>query len=258
MTSTVNDPWRPWLPDNTAAPKIAMGALAGMADGWSRAWIAGEPLRAAGALVRIDPRSELRQAQWHTHDGGLTIGLSTSGLTALGAQVLGVSVANRSLADTALLDAVGGECIDDLKRCSAAVLGLPEKGWSVASARPAGTVHRLEIASPARNPVLTLDLSVELFVALIKTRLPAAPLPSPLGRPADALATLPVSLSTLLGRSAITVAELSGLARGDVLVLDRALDAPLPLSIGGKPAFRGTCTISEDGSALQIIEPLIG
>ncbi|MES2442146.1 MAG: FliM/FliN family flagellar motor C-terminal domain-containing protein [Pseudomonadota bacterium] len=251
--------FRPWLPADTAAPRLVQGALADMADGWSRDWFVGEATRAAGALVRVDVRGELRKTAWHAHDGGLAIGISAGGVAALGAQVLGVAVAGaeRSAADTVLLEAVGGDCFDDLKRRSAALLKLAEKGWSSTEAPRAGPVHRLEITGAARNPVLTLELSADLFVALVKSKLPPPPAPVALGKPADAIATLPVELTALLGRSAITVAELAGLATGDVLVLDRALDAPLPLVVGGTLAPRGACTVSEDGAALRITQALV-
>lgn len=251
--------FRPWLPADTAAPRLALGALADMADAWSREWFAGEGARAAGALVRVDARGELRKTAWHAHEGGLAIGISASGIAALGAQVLGVAAGTeRAAADAALLETVGGECLDDLKKRSAVLLRLPEKGWTSADTQRAGPFYRLEIAGPLRNPVLTLEVSADLFVGLVKAKLPPAPASAPLGRPAEALAALPVSLSALLGRSSITVAELSGLAAGDVLVLDRALDAPLPLAIGGTLAPRGACTVSEDGSALKITQALIG
>lgn len=250
--------FRPWLPADTAAPRLVLGALADMADAWSREWFAGDGMRAAGALTRVDARGELRKTMWHAHEGGLAIGISALGAAGLGAQVLGVATGDRSAADAALLESVGRECFDDLKKRAAALLRLPEKGWAAADGQRAGAVHRLEIAGPARNPVLTLELSGDLFVALVKAKLPPAPAPEPLGKPAEALAVLPVELSALLGRSAITVAELSGLAQGDVLVLDRALDAALPLAIGGKPAARGACRVSGDGGALKITQALIG
>lgn len=258
MTPTMNGIWQSWLPNDTATPRRALAALGDMADGWSQAWIAAEPFRVAGALVRIDPRSELRKAQWHCHDGGLTIGHSATGLGVLGALVLGVPVVERPPADAALLEAVGSECIDDLKRRCADLFGLPQRNWAISTDRPAGPVHRLEITAPSRNSVLTIDVSIKLFVAFVKAMLPPAPPPPPLGNPGEALATLAVSLSALLGQSAITIAELSSLAEGDVLVLDRALDAPLLLAIDGKPTARGTCVIGQNGAALNIVEALIG
>lgn len=250
--------FRSWLPADTPAPKLVLGALADMADAWSREWFAGEGMRAAGALTRVEARGELRKTAWHAHDAGVAIGVSATGVAGIGAQVLGVAAGDRPAADAALLESVGGECLDDLKKRVAALLRLPEKGWMAADSQRTGAVHRLDIAGPARNPVLTLELSNDVFVALVKAKLPPAPASAPLGKPAQALAALPVSLSALLGRSAITIAELSGLAEGDVLILDRALDAVLPLAIGGTPAPRGACTVSEDGSALKITQALIG
>ncbi len=248
-----------WLPADTPVPRLMFAALADMADAWSRDWFAGDAMRAAGALVRVDPRAELRKTQWHTHEEGLAIGISASGVAALGAQVLGVPVVSeRPAADGALLESVGCECLDDFKRRSVVLLRLSEKGWTAGGAQRSGQVHRLEIAGQARNPVLTLQLSADLFVALVKAKLPPAPIPAPLGKPAHALGALPVSLSALLGRSAITIAELAELATGDVLVLDRALDAPLPLAIGGLCTSRGSCIVSDDGAALKITQALIG
>lgn len=258
MTPLPQRAYRPWLPANTVAPQLAYGALADMADGWSRAWFPQQPMRAVGALARIDARGELRNTQWHAHDGGLAIGLSASGLVSLGAHVLDVPIAERPAAEVALLEAVGTECFDDLKRRAAAVLSLPEKGWTAGTRTQAWPVHRLEVAGAGRNPVLTLEVSADLFVAFVKAKLPPPPSSKPLGKPAKALGALQVAISAMLGRSVVTVAELSSLAEGDVLVLDRPLDAPLPLLLGGMPAARGACTISDDGTALKITEALIG
>ena len=69
-----------------------------------------------------------------------------------------------------------------------------------------------------------------------------------------------MTLSVAVGGCSITVAELQNLARGDVLVLDRALDAPLPLAVGRAAARRGACTLSQRGDriALKITEALAG
>jgi flagellar motor switch protein FliN/FliY len=235
-----------------------MGVIADLADGWSREWFAGEEMRAAGTFTRVDVRGELRNTTWHTHEAGLAIGISVPGVAGLGAQVLGVAMSAERPADAELLEAVGIECLEDLKYRAAAALHLPEKRWGVADGQRGGPVHRIEIVGPARDPMLTLELSADLFATLVKSKLRAPPPLPALGKPNGALAALPVELSALLGRSAITVAELSGLTQGDVLVLDRALDAALSLAIGGRPVARGACTVSNDGTALKITQAPIG
>jgi len=73
------------------------------------------------------------------------------------------------------------------------------------------------------------------------------------------LARQPVALAALLGRCELSVADLSGLTAGDVLVLDRKLDELLDLSIDGRPKA-GRCAIEQVGSglALKVVEPISG
>jgi flagellar motor switch/type III secretory pathway protein FliN len=254
--------FRHWLPANAAMPALARGALADMIDAWSREWFAGEPLQLLGRPVRIaEPQAELRKMAWQRCDGGLAIGVSPGGAVALGARSLDVANVSeaRTSADTILLDRLGVACLDDLKRRAVALFGLPKGAdWTYSdTASQGGAVHRVEIAGPSRNPVITIELSDALFAGFAKANLPPQPRRA-LGASAEALAALPVTLSALLGRCGLTVAELSGLAEGDVLVLDRAHDAPIPLAVNGRPAARGACVPTERGGslALQIREAL--
>jgi len=254
--------FRHWLPANTTAPTLARGAIADLADDWSREWFAGEPLRAFGTFVRVaGPRGEPRKTIWHGCDG-LTIGLSSAGIAALGARVLGIAVVGeRSPADLALLDRLGAACLDDLKRRAAILFELPRNSaWNSAEAAGADAAHRIDITAPDRNPTLTLALSEELFARFVKAKLPPLPRSGLLGAADAAFATLPARLSALLGKCGVSVAELSGLAAGDVVVLDRALDAALPLTVDGAPVPRGACTVTESGQglALEITEALAG
>lgn len=258
--------FRSWLPDNAAMPALAQGALADMVDGWSAAWFVGEPLRTLGLLTRVTgARGELRKTAWLVCDGGLAIGLPQSGQATLGAAVLGIAMtgAERPSADLALLERVGGECLDDLKRRAAALFGIEKTAaWRNCEGAPHGgdAVHRIEIGNSVRSAVLmfTLELSADCFTRFVKAKLPAAPTPRKFGAPAQALASLPVTLSVAVGRCGLTVAELSSLAEGDVLVLDRALDAAMPLAVEGVIARRGACTLTEAGDrvALNITEAL--
>lgn len=254
--------YRSWVPANTAVPALAQGALADVADAWSREWFAGEPMRALGTLARVaEPHTALRNARWHLCEG-LAIGVPPAGATVLGARALGVATrrADRPHADTTLLAQVGAECLDDLKGRAAAVLQIVHPAWNESEAQPGNgdIVHRLEIGSLSRDFVLTLQLSNELFARFVRARLRSPAVLPPLGAATEALAKSRVEISAMLGRCGITVAELAELAEGDVLVLDRALDARLPLAVQGTQARRGSCTISETGDAvaLKIVEAL--
>jgi flagellar motor switch/type III secretory pathway protein FliN len=260
----VSQAFRHWLPDNAAAPALLQGAIGDLVEAWSVAWFAREPVRLLGGLARLrETRAELRRTGWHVCDGGLAIGVPASGLTTIGSHVMGLAPAGpgRTAEDLALLERLGGACLDDLQRRAASVLRMPAGSrWTVVDTGLGGTVHRAEIATPSRSLALTIELGDQRFVQLVKDRLPPAAPAGPLGDAAAALAPLQVLLSANVGRCSITVAELSGLARGDVLVLDRDTGAPLPLAVDGTRASRGACTVmtDDDALALKITQALAG
>jgi flagellar motor switch/type III secretory pathway protein FliN len=253
---------RSWLPPGAAMPRAAQGAVMDMIDAWSRAWFAREGLGALGSFVRLaEVRTALRKTTWHACEGGLAIGLPQGGVVALGALALGVEDrADRPATDAELLDRVGGECLDDLKTRAATLFALEASGWSSseATSAPDEAVHQLTIGTPARSVTLILQLSASLFARFVRARLPLPPKTGPLGDAGAALAPLAARLSAVLGSCGLTVSELSTLAPGDVLVLDSALDARLPIAIDGVAVPRGSCTVTDrDGAvALKIAEAL--
>jgi flagellar motor switch/type III secretory pathway protein FliN len=251
---------RSWLPDGAIAPASAQRALADMVESWSGEWFAGEPMRVAGPLARIAAaRAELRKAVWHGCDDGVAIGLPPAGTVALGAMVLGVQTAagQRNDQDLALLEALGKECLDSLKSRLVQRLALGKSVWHPFEARRSEVaVHRLEIVAVARGLTLQLELSPACFARFIRDALPDPAPGAPLGAGSGALASIPITLSALLGRCGITVAELASLGCGDVLLLDRATEDILPLAVGGVPLARGSCTVveAERGPALSIVQ----
>jgi hypothetical protein len=255
-----------WLPANTVPPPLVHGAVADMVDGWSSAWFGGEGLRAVGALARVaEPRAELRKMQWHGCEAGVAIGIPAAGTAAIGALVLALAsrAVDRPRADIDLLEQVGGECLGDLKARVGAMLGLASGTvWRIDDEprHRVGGARRIEIAGPSRSLALTLELGAERFARFVKAKLPVPPAPAPIPAPDAALARLQVHLSAELGRCGITVAELAALAEGDVVILDRALDAALPLSIDGRRAGTGACMVVERAGApaLEISQAPIG
>lgn len=252
--------WHSWLPDDAVAPVAAQRALADLVESWSHDWFAGEPLCALGQLARVAAsRSELRKMVRHGCDDGIAIGLPPAGLTTLGALVLNVDSAAgaRSENDLKLLEALGKECLDGLKLRLAQLFGLGKPAWRQSdSVRGEGAVHRLEIGLATPTITIQLELSADRFSRFVRASLPEAVAMEQLAAGTDALAGIPISLSALLGRCNLTLAELSGLAMGDVLVLESATEDSLPLAVGGAPLARGRCTVveAEGGPALKITQ----
>jgi flagellar motor switch/type III secretory pathway protein FliN len=256
--------WTPWLPEDVAVPASAQQALAEQVESWAREWFAGAPACLVGQLNRVAaPRSELRKTVWHGCSDGVAIGLPTLGAAALGGLVLGVSAAagNRNAEDLKLLDALGKECLDGLKYRLAQLFGLVRPDWRPSDAGwGEAEVFRLEIAIAARAATIQIALSLSRFARFLHGVLPSPEPAAPLGDAAAALARIPIPLSALLGRCSLSLAELSGLAPDDVLVLDSATADPLPLAVDGTPLARGRCTIVEAGKglALKIVQAPTG
>lgn len=252
--------FRYWLPAGTPPPRAVQAALAELVDAWSREWFAGEALRALEALAPAAAERGLRETIWHVCEG-LAIGMPEDALAALGAHAMGLAMrTGRSPADLALLEKLGAACLDDLKRRAASAFRLPPEKWHISEAQAGDAAYRLDIGTPALAPRLTLHLGAGLFAQLVRTRLTSPAAPPPLGLAVRALACIPVRLSATLGRCGISVAELSGIAPGDVLVLDRECGDPLPLALEYRPLKRGTCTVTRSGDALalQIVQAPIG
>jgi len=249
---------REWLPDQEGLPRAGEHALAEAVDAWAAEWFAGEAIRALGVLAPVSAsRGELRRTEWHRCREGLALGLPPRAEAGLGSLALDVTVGGeRTVADLAVLEGVA--CLEALKARLAALLGLPRsERWSEGAIPPGG--WRIDLGTPTRTLTLALEVSQDLLVRLIKAKLPESA-PSPLGDPVGALAGLPLRIAATAGECMITVAELSGLSPGDVIVLNRDLDAGLPLLIEGRALRRGSCVLAEQGgtAALRIVQAPIG
>lgn len=252
--------WHSWLPEDALVSASAQRALAELVEAWAREWFPGEPLRVLGQFACVAaPRSELRKLVWHRCNEGVAIGLPSAGATVLGALVLDVPMANgtRGDEDLKLLAALGKECLDGLKSRLAQLLGLGKADWHLSDiTREEGAVYRLEIGSATRAITLQLEYSADRFARFVRATLPEVGAKEPLADGAAALARIPVALSARLGCCGLTLAELSGLTSGDVLVLDSVTEESLPLALDGTPLARGRCIIVEaaGGPAFKITQ----
>lgn len=68
---------------------------------------------------------------------------------------------------------------------------------------------------------------------------------------------IPVELVVELGRTELTVRELSELDTDDVIALDRLAGQPLDILVGGRLFGRGEVVVADDRVALRVVE-LVG
>lgn len=172
-----------------------------------------------------------------------------------------------SLAESCAVFGWSGECgelavlvdVTSAQACVGAALGAdePARGGALSPVERevlagivAAAVSGLRpLCGEVRGEVPPRVAPGDLFVEFAIGPVPAASLGVALRPPAlalpgepievDSLAEVPMTLSVEFARGALTLAELAGLARGDVIAFDTKVGAPAVLKIGGQAAFAG-------------------
>jgi len=149
-------------------------------------------------------------------------------------------------ADRAGLEVAANACVDDLRRRVAELFG------------PAVSAHRVEprrrcaINLPDAPGALHLSLSDALLARWIRAALPPPPPGSPVQPLQQALGAQCIQLSALVGRCRLPLRELENWAVGDVLILDRPVDAALELVIGRTLCADAPCRLIDAGDELHL------
>jgi hypothetical protein len=261
--SKVATGWRPWLPESALARGGVDQALADVARHWSANWLARKSVRPLGALAAM-PTLPGAGSHWLVLDNDVAIALSGAAADRLAMLMLGESTPPTTLADAdrRVLDSLVEAALQDLCRRLAEALGLsPEARWRELGADDAPSIDRprtCQFGVDTATPLLHLALATDALVALARARAARSPIRDRVKPIAAGLATQQVDVSAALGRCSLNLADLAGLGVGDVLLLDRKVDAPLALSVDGLPTRRGTCSVQRDGGRLELklLEPL--
>lgn len=82
---------------------------------------------------------------------------------------------------------------------------------------------------------------------------PVGSVPAPPGAVEAALGSVPVEVNVELGRVRMTMNALSRLQPGTILPLDKFLDDPLPIRVGGKIKGHGRALVSRGTMAVEVI-----
>lgn len=257
----MSEAYTAWLPPQAFADGAAERRLDGAVEHWSSRWFADRTLRRWQSPVAPNRGEDM---QVHSLDEGLALALNGTARIAVAGAMLDAAIDARKAnpGDQRLFDRLSGACLEDLRSRLAQAFRLdPQTPWRSGdgSAAPPSADARAYAFEDADEPLLLLFVTRDLEVASIKSDLRAPP-PAPALAPlATGLAAQRVDLSALLGRCDLTIAELAGLTCGDVLVLDRDLDAPLDLAVDGE-VKSGRCEVEQDGDRLnfKIVQTLTG
>lgn len=258
---------RTWLPSGALGGGGAVDRLIAETSGqWSDHWFARRLMRRVGESAAFD-RAELgrmRDLQLRFVDSGLALALEEDSRMVIARMMLGEPAGSdaRTEADEQLVDRLAAACIDDLCARLAAAFGL---GRTPAWRR--GGIDMLPFAEACvfalgpsdKAPTIRVLVGHELAAGIVRSSARPGRKPAPLRPLAEALGRQSVGLSAAVGRCELSLGEFAGLAAGDVLVLDQATGATLPLAINGVPRS-GRCAVEqEDGRLrLKIMQPLTG
>lgn len=250
-----------WLPQ-AALRDGAVGRLLGARIGqWSAKWIAG------GGIDLLDERTLEGAAPgcdaiaWQGPGEGVALGLPGPAPAGLAGLALDADLSGARLEglDRQLVERLAEAMLDDLRRDLAGLFEMvPAATWRALPAAPAWVgALRYAFGPASRKFVLHLALAADRLARLRKSAIGAAPAAVALQPVAAGLAGQPIGLSARVGGCALSLAELGGLAAGDVLILDRAAGEPLDLVVDGA-VKRGRCTLDQAGDrlSLQISNPL--
>ncbi len=248
--------WKTWLPAGALGGRIDR-LLAEMLRSWSEAWFCNERTGPLGEIA-VAARSGFPPGggRWRSLDEGLALAIPEQAAGRLARIMLEAppGSAPYSGSDRQVIEQLAAGCIDDLCARLARLARLgPEARWRAGDARPDELAGWLlcDIGVERREPLVRLFIEPGLAARLVKAGLPPSPPTNPLQPVPAGLARQSVGLSAFIGRCELTLADLAGLAEGDVIVLDREVDGAVDLAVDGRPVD-GRCTVEQAGAALAL------
>ncbi len=221
---------------------------------WSAEWLP----TSARCQSSADPLAQPEGRTWTIVGDVVAIGCSSEARGRLGRRLLAAppSAPIASAADRRVVDAVADAAMADLAERLAAeanaahavVVSGERPDWSEASSR-----------SVALDDVTTVAVLVGADAAVALARGVTTEVASPsLTRLSAALASQMVGVGAHLGGCTLTLAELSALEPGDVVVLERSAAVPVDLVIGRSPRSLARCDLRSESErlSLHLLEPI--
>lgn len=243
-----------WLPPEIADRSAVRDLVGEAVQAWSSKWFSG---------IRLAPSrwETVRSGLWgqlseHGHVRCRTVGLSFSDRAAarLVAALLDAEPVEPTVteADRRITEALLEEVLDDLLR--SLDRALAPGADSVRGDREDPRVSGVRVGVGEAGGVLFwLGVPLSAVLPLCEASLPP---PREASQAMDtrlgAVAAREVSLHAILGSVRLQLGELGGLARGDVLILDRALDEPFDVTVGATPLASATLTQSDGWRAISL------
>ena len=245
---------RSWLPAEAIQRGVRDVALRTCVREWASSWFAVEQADLTGDPVASPQPSKGRGASWHLADG-VALALAEDADTRVAALMFGTpdDVTSLTVADRVALDTAAETCITDLRARLVSALRLGSGAtWRAGAQAPDASADwwTWRVTDRRGGTLLEIALSEDLIIKRIRAALAPVAARS-LSSLAAALSDQQVTVSALVGRSRLTTTELAGLSCGDVLVLDRDIDAAIEVAVEHRPKPL-RCTVDSHGDRLQL------
>ena len=255
---------RTWLPSGALGGGAVERVLTETSAQWSDHWFARRLMRRVGESASLD-RGELgrmRDLQLRYVESGLALALEDDARIVIARMMLDEPADReaRTEADEALVERLASACIDDLCARLAHAFGLgraPAWRRGGMDTLPFAEACVFALGASDNAPTIRVLVGHELAAAIVRSSAKPGRKLAPLRPLAEALARQKVGVSAVVGRCELSLGEFAGLAPGDVLVLDAATGATLPIAIDGV-ARSGRCAVDQQNGQLRlkIMQPL--
>lgn len=217
-----------WLPKSTLQGERAVRPFAAAVADWAEAWFPDRAWRAAAAFQAAGDGGDwsvLREDALFSLVGRpkATLDLAFAILGQRPRQDL-------SQADHQLLRRLAAAALDDLHKRTASLYaaGLRQSAGT-------GSRSRLRLTiGPDNQAKLAIEPEPGALTALVKSSFRARAARTELTSPRAAIAQEPVRIEAHLGSAALSIAQIETLEIGDIVVLDRPLDAPARISVNNR------------------------
>lgn len=230
---------RDWLPIEAATGPRVRNALEEAVDAWSGKWFAGARAEIAAVEARAAGAPQVAGG-WLLHGDAVAVpadGLDTIRVAGL---ALGADAENLVLSepDRDIIGRLAATIADDLAARLCVALGReqPAPGAAVPRDDPldgdAGIA--LRISDTQGRPLTQASVRLAALVPFLKAGIKTGKNTPSLARITRAIEKTATRIDVRLGETRLTLGELSGLARGDVLVLDRPIDDGATLALDGR------------------------
>ena len=258
---------REWLPLDVCKREIVRTSLEGAVAAWSELWFVGRGIRVSNCRPIVSARGEgVDGAAWKIHAGPAAISCPPRFAQRFSAWALDINLDNLVLgqADRRIVSQMENDILQDLARTVEQALdaetGVAPEGFhgSVDPFDGLGGVV-LNLADELGDRCLALAVPLGALIPLCRASFPPRRKAAPMKSRLDALRSTPVRMEALLGEVEVAIVDLPGLAAGDVLVLNRALDASAEVVLHGSevPVMRGSLTQCESRMALTLQSPAL-